>query len=177
MKGSIISKGKDTWKIVVSMGAGPDGKRRRHIETVRGRKSAAQKRINELLVQKEKGIITPSVRLTLGEHLRNWLAGYVRSSCSPRTIDSYESIAEGHIIPHLGHYQLKQLHPQAIQEYYTEAEIIPLSRRTVAKHPRLLSQALKYAVRQGYLGVNPCSLVDAPRWQPRRMRSLEEGRK
>ncbi|MFC1968706.1 hypothetical protein ACFLVX_04915 [Chloroflexota bacterium] len=118
MAGSIIPKGKDTWKIVVSMGTGPDGKRRRHIETIHGLKSTAQKRINELLVQKEKGMITPQMRLTLAELLRSWLDGYVRTSCSPRTIESYETIVERHLIPTLGHIQLKQLHQQAIQEYY-----------------------------------------------------------
>ena len=176
MTGSIIPKGKDTWKIVVSMGAGPDGKRCRHIETIHGRKSAAQKRINELLVLKEKGIITPQARITLTEHLKNWLAGYVKTSCSPRTIDSYESIARIHIIPALGHYQLRQLNHQAIQEYYSKAKEPPkkLNPRTIAKHHRLLSQALKYAVRQGYLGRNPCDLVDAPKWEPKRMRTLTE---
>jgi len=47
-----------------------------------------------------------------------------------------------------------------------------VSARTVAKHHRLLSQALKYAVRQGYLGRNPCDLVDAPSWKGRPMRTL-----
>lgn len=176
MTGSIIPKGKDTWKIVVSMGTGPDGKRRRHIETLHGRKSVAQKRINELLILKDRGIITPQARLTLAQHLRNWLSGYVATSCGPRTIDSYESIAERHIIPALGHYQLRQLNHQAIQEYYSEAQEPPkkLGPRTVAKHHRLLSQALKYAIRQGYVVRNPCDLVDPPKWQPRDMRALNK---
>ena len=42
----------------------------------------------------------------------------------------------------------------------------------MAKHHRLLSQALKYAVRQGYLGRNPCELVDAPAWKAKAMRTL-----
>ena len=65
MRGSIIPKGKDTWKIVVSMGTGADGERRRHTETIHGRKSAAQKRINELQVLKEKGFITPQVAASM----------------------------------------------------------------------------------------------------------------
>jgi len=171
MKGNITPKGKDTWKIVISMGVDGGGKRLRHIETIHGRKSAAQNRINELLVLKEKGIITPQVRLTLSGHLRQWLAGYVASSCSPRTIDSYESIAERHLIPALGHVQLRQLNHQAISAYYGRAKET-LTPRTVAKHHRLLSQALKYAVRQGILGRNPCDLVDAPKWQPKPMKTL-----
>ena len=105
---NITKKGKDTWRIAVSMGTGTDGKRIRHIETIHGLKSAAKARRDELLVLKEKGVITPQTRLTLAEHLRNWLSGYVKSQCGPRTIESYESIAERHINPKLGHYQLKQ---------------------------------------------------------------------
>ncbi|MBA7703397.1 Tyrosine recombinase XerC [subsurface metagenome] len=169
-----IKAGKNKWRVEVSMGNSGDGKRLRHIETITGRHPDAIRRRNELEVLRSKGVTTPAVRLTLGVHLKNWLEGYVKSRCSPRTIDSYESIAERHVIPNLGHYQLRQLSHQAIQEYYSKA-CETLSPRTVAKHHRLLSQALKYAVRQGYLVRNPCDLVDAPKWQPKPMRALTKG--
>lgn len=177
MAGTIINKGKDTWKIVVSMGAGPDGKRRRHIETVHGKKKIATDRIRELETMKAKGIITPQLRITLEEHINNWLDGYVKNQCSPRTVDSYESIARMHVIPALGHYQLRQLNYLAIEKYYDDKKKDkkkPLTPRTVAKHHRLLSQALKYACKRGYLAINPCDLVDAPKWQPKQMRTLTE---
>jgi integrase len=119
----------------------------------------------------EKGVYTPPGRLTLAEHLHNWLQGYVKSNCHVRTLDGYQSIIERHLIPALGQLQLKHLHPQTIQGYYGEA-CERLSPRTVAKHHRLLSQALKYAVRQGYLGRNPCELVDSPSWKGKAMRTL-----
>jgi integrase len=166
-----IKTGPNKWRVVVSMGKSADGKRLRHIETVTGKHSDAIRRRNEIEVLRDKGIITPQVRLTLAEHLRNWLAGYVATKCSSRTIDSYTSIVERHIIPNLGHFMLRQLNHQAIQEYYSKAKE-SLTPRTVAKHHRLLSQALKYAVRQGFLARNPCDLVDAPSWQPKEMRTL-----
>ena len=110
----------------------------------------------------------------IGEHLHNWLEGYVKTNCSQRTLDGYQSIIETHLIPALGHVQLKHLHPQAIQAYYGNAceKLLP---RTVAKHHRLLSQAMKYAVRQGYVGHNPCGLVDSPSWKGKAMRTLTPG--
>jgi integrase len=171
MRGSIRAKSKNSWQIQVYIGTGPDGKYRRHFETIHGRKSDAQKRLNEILISLEKGIYTPPGRLTVAEHLRNWLEGYVKTNCSQRTLDGYQSIIENHLIPALGHVQLKSLHPQAIQSYYGKA-VSSLSPRTVHKHHRLLSQALKYAVRQGYLGRNPCELVDAPSWKGKAMRTL-----
>jgi integrase len=171
MRGHIREKSKGSWQIQIYMGTGPDGKYRRHFETVHGLKSTAQKKLNELLVNFEKGIYVPAGRLTVAEHLRNWLEGYVKTNCSQRTLDGYESIMETHLIPALGHVQLKSLYPQVIQSYYGRT-CERLSPRTVHKHHRLLSQALKYAVRQGYLGRNPCELVDAPSWKGKTMRTL-----
>ncbi|MBA7583731.1 hypothetical protein ES708_25679 [subsurface metagenome] len=171
MKGSIRQRSKGSWQIILDTGTGPNGERHRVYETVRGRKSDAQRRLNELLVSLEKGVYAPPGHLTLAEHLNNWLAGYVKTNCSPRTLDGYESIVKNHVIPNLGHVQLKHLHQQAIQSYYGKA-VERLSPRTVAKHHRLLSQALKYAVRQGYLGRNPCDLVDPPAWKGKAMRTL-----
>ncbi len=174
MRGSIRQKSKGTWQIIVDTGMGPSGERRRHFETVRGLKADAQKKLTELLASLDKGVYTPPGKLTLAEHLNQWLNCYVKTNCSPRTYDSYQSIAERHLIPALGHVQLKQLHPQVIQAYYGRA-CEGLTPRTVAKHHRLLSQALKYAVRQGSLGRNPCELVDPPSWKGRMMRTLTAG--
>ncbi|MBT9143380.1 MAG: putative prophage phiRv2 integrase [Dehalococcoidia bacterium] len=169
-----IRKRNESWQITVYMGIGPDGKYRRHFETIHGLKSSAQKRLNELLVSFEKGIYTPPGRLTVAEHLRNWLEGYVKTNCSHRTLDGYRAIIETHLVPALGHIQLKHLHPQAIQAYYGQA-CEKLSTRTVHHQHRVLSQSLKFAVRQGYLGRNPAELVDAPSPRKKVMRTLTPG--
>lgn len=170
MRGYIRKKG-ESWQIQIYMGIGPDGKYRRHFETMHGRKSDAQKRLNELLVNLEKGVFTLSGRLTVAECLRAWLDGYVKTTCSPRTFDGYQSIVERHLIPALGHIQLKQLHHQVIQNYYAKACEV-LSPRTVHHQHRVLSQSLKSAVRQGYLARNPAELVDAPSPKGKAMRTL-----
>ncbi len=174
MRGHIRQKGKNSWQLQIYTGIGPDGKYQRHFETIHGRKSDAQKRLNELLVSLEKGIYTPPGGLTVGEHLHNWLEGYVKTNCSQRTLDGYQSIIETHLIPALGHVQLKHLHPQAIQAYYGKA-CEKLSARTVHHQHRVLSQSLRYAVRQGYLGRNPAELVDIPSPRKNTMRTLTPG--
>ena len=87
MRGSIRQKGRSSWQIQVYTGTGPAGKYQRYFETIHGRKSDAQKRLNELLVGLEKGIYTPPGHLAVAEHLRNWLDGYVKTNCSQRTSD------------------------------------------------------------------------------------------
>ena len=173
MRGSIRQRGKNSWQIQIYAGARPDGKPRRHFETIRGRKGDAQRRLTELLSSLDKGVYMPPGRLTVAAHLNNWLDGYVKTNCSQRTFDGYQSIIERHLIPVLGHIQLKHLNPQAIQAYYGKAHE-KLSNRTVHHHHRVLSQSLKYAVRQGYLGRNPAELVDPPSPKGKSMRTLTQ---
>lgn len=169
--GSITKAGRNSWAIQIYTGKGPDGRYRRYTETIRGLKRDARERLNQLLPSLTNGIYTPPGRLTVAEVLHNWLSGYVKTNCSQRTLDGYEAIMEHHLIPALGHIQLKQLQAQAIQAYYGRA-CEKLSARTVHHHHRALSQALKYAVRQGYLGRNPCELVDPPSPRKKTMRFL-----
>lgn len=171
MRGTLRQQTEGSWQVIVDVGAGPDGKRKKHYETVKGRKADAQKRLNELLVALDKGSYAPTGRITVAEHLWQWLDGYVKTNCSPRTLDGYAAIINNHLIPALGGIPLKQLQPARIQSYYGEA-CDKLSARTVHHHHRVLSQSLKYAVRQGYLGRNPCDLVDPPKLRKKLMRTL-----
>jgi len=175
MRGHIRQRGKNSWRIQIYTGTGSDGKPIRHLETVRGRKGDAQRRLTELLSSLDKGVYTPPGRLTVAENLNRWLEGYVLTNCSQRTFDGYQSIIDTHLIPDLGHIQLKRLNSQDIQSYYGKAMDKAgkdLSARTVHHHHRVLSQSLKYAVRQGYLGRNPAELVDSPSPKGRAMRTL-----
>ena len=135
MRGHIRKKGEHSWQITFDTGTGPDGERRRYFETVRGRKSDAQKRLNELLVNLEKGIYNPPGRLTVGEHLNNWLAGYVRVNCSIRTLDAVQSIAEHHLIPALGN----------TQSTFTPRQYKPITARLVSTY-----QPGRYTITIGY---------------------------
>ncbi len=171
MKGSIRSKGKSSWQIQIYLPKSSDGKYPRYFETIAGRKADAQRRLNELLVNLDKGTLTPSNRMSVADHLQNWLDGYVKTNCSQRTLDGYQSIVENHLFPAFGGMALKQLTPQIIQAYYGKA-CQKLSTRTVHHQHRVLSESLKYAVRQGYLNRNPCELCDPPSPQNKAMRTL-----
>ena len=173
MKGSIQQRGKDTWRVVIYTGKIINGKRERYTETVHShRKGDAQKRLTELLAGLEKGTCLPSGRMTVSELFDQWLDGYVKTNCSLRTYDGYKSIIDIHLSPALGHIKLKYLQAPDIQKYYAD-KCETLSARTVHHHHRVLSQALKFGVRQGYLGNNPCVLVDPPSPRKKVMRTLD----
>ncbi len=173
MRGSVQGRGKDTWRIVIYTGKIVNGKRERYTETIHShRKGDAQKRLTELLAGMEKGTCLPSGRMTVSELLNQWLEGYVKTNCSLRTYDGYESIINLHLKPALGHIKLKHLKAPDIQSYYSKA-CEKLAARTVHHQHRVLSEALKFGVRQGYLGNNPCGLVDPPSPRKQVMRTLD----
>ena len=171
MKGSIRKKGEEYYQIQIYTGKGPDGKQRRYFEPFRGPIKAAQVRLRELLTTLDKGIPLPSGKMTVGQHFDQWLNGYVKTNCSTRTIEGYQSIVDNHLGPTFGSLELKKLTPAVIQAYYGRT-VEKLTHRTVHHQHRVLSQSLKYAVRQGYLGRNPCDLVDPPRPVKKTMRTL-----
>lgn len=172
MRGSIRQRGKTSWQICINLPAAAEGgKRRRHFELVHGPKRNAQRRLTELLASVDQGSYITPQHLTLADHLQNWLSGYVATNCSIRTQDSYRSTVERHLVPRLGQIPLNRLQPESIQSYYAVA-LKTLSARSVHYHHRLLSQSLKYAVRQRVIVFNPCELVDPPRAVKAQMRTL-----
>lgn len=171
---------KDRWAIVVELPRDPQtGKRRQQWHSVRGDKGDAEVRLRELLTFMDKGVYIKTRRLTLGKFLYLWLDGYVRTNCSPRTLDSYQSIVNRHLIPNLGSLLLTQLHPQEIQQYYARALTEGrtdgkggLSAVTVLHIHRVLVEALNYAVRQGFIIRNVGELTDPPRGKSSKMKTL-----
>ena len=173
MKG-MRRQGKNSWQIQIYTGSGPDGKPQRRFMTVHGSKGDAEKKRNELLVSLAKGVPVPVNRRTVADQLHDWVNGAAKAKAGTRTIEGYQSIIDRHLVPALGHVQLKDLQPSMIERYYGEA-CTHLSTRTVHHHHRVLSKCLKHAVRQGYLGRNPCELVDAPSPSGNKMRYMNQG--
>ena len=129
------------------------------------------RRMRELEYGLDHGVSIPSGDITVETYLKDWLEGYVKVKCSQRTYDGYGSIIRRHLIPALGHLQLRRLQPEMVEAYYGRA-CERLSARTVQHHHRILSEALKHAVKKGHLGRNPCSLASAPSPRKRVMRTL-----
>lgn len=168
--GHLRQRTKGSWQITIYEGY-LNGKPVRYHETMKGPKEMAVKRLRELEYSLDHGVPTPTGDITAAQWLESWLEGYVKTNCSQRTQDGYESIIKNHLIPKLGHLQLRKLQPEMIEAYYGKATE-KLCARTVQHHHRLLSEALKHAERRGHIGRNPCSLVAAPSPRKRMMRTL-----
>jgi len=179
MRGHIRKRGKASWAIVIDLPRDQMGKRHQRWCTVRGTKRDAEAKLRELLNSADKGVHIKPQRLKLADYLRDWLNGYVKTNCSQRTLDSYETIINRHLTSNLGHVTLTQLEPSAIQQYYSQTLAAGrvdgkggLSPRTVLHIHRVLYESLNYAVRQGFLIRNVAELVDPPKAKKPLMKTL-----
>lgn len=127
----------------------------------------------------EKGSYVKPRRLTVGKWLENWVDSYVAVNCAPRTLDSYCSEINNHIIPSLGAIQLTELRRQHLQSHYAKTLSTGridgkggLSPRTVQYQHRILSESLSHAVKMGLLVRNVADAVKPPRPKRRQMTTL-----
>ncbi len=171
-RGSMVERSPRRWQITVELGRDPmTGRRRRRRATVHGSRRDAQRALNQLLAARDRGLdINPS-RVTLGEHLDRWLDEHARLRVKPSTLLRYRQLAN-RLKPFAGTVPLRDLRPERIQYAYAQLLEEGLSARTVLHHHRVLSQALKQAVRWGLLASNPADAVTPPRAAPRELRTL-----
>jgi len=174
MRGTIIKRG-DSYRIKVSLGKDPvNGKYVSHYETVRGNKKDAERRLNQLINDLEKGLYIRPSKNNLREYLGSWLSDYCKPNLSPRTHELYSYICEKHINPELGNFSLVKLKPQHLQHLYSEKLKSGLGNRTVQLIHVTLHKALKNAVKTGLIIRNAAEAVEAPKIQRKEMRVMNE---
>lgn len=168
MRGSIVKRGK-TYSYVLYLGHGPDGRKKQKWVGGFRTKKDAEVALAKCLDQVHTGTYSDAGRITVGEYLEQWLDG-IRPSLRPKTAFSYEDTLRGYVIPRVGSMRLVDLTATRLRALY--AELLAngsrrgtggLSARTVGYTHRIVSHALKDAMRAGLLGRNPAAIVRPPR--------------
>ena len=173
MRGHLRKRSKSSWAVVVDIGHDPStGKRRQKWITVKGTKRDAERRLAEIVRDLDAGTYVEPSRLTLTTYLDQWMRDYVATSVRPRTAQGYGSIVR-RLQRDLGGVMLANLKPLHVQRYYAELLDEGLSAQTVLHHHRLLSQALKQAVKWDMLPRNIMERVTPPPRRKPEFRSLD----
>ncbi|NQV22123.1 MAG: site-specific integrase [Rhodospirillales bacterium] len=181
MKGHIRKRGLKSWAIKVELPRDPvTGKRRTKWHTVRGTKRQAEIELTRLLHEINTGQYAEPSRMSVAQYLEHWLETYAQHNVSGKTFERYEQIVRSHLVPGLGSLKLAHLAPMHVQEYLANGLANGrvdgkggLSPQSVKHHYRVLSQALRQAVRWQVLARNPCASVDPPRVPRREMAILD----
>lgn len=83
------------------------------------------------------------------EWLKEWLVLYVKPTTKERTYKKYFKLAETHIIPPLGGYDLRELSPTVLQKFTVRLSDDGFSANTVNGIISVLKSSLKRAVALG----------------------------
>jgi integrase len=160
-EGSIYQRADGRWVAVIDLGY-VGGKRKRQTFYRKTRKEAAAK-LNEELANLRKGGIVASSDTTVESFLRMWLEQSVQGHKAPRTVESYTSTIEQHIIPHIGRHRIGKLDQSHVQTMLNVKKASGLSARTVAYIRVILRAALNDAIQRGIIVRNVAAFSKAPR--------------
>jgi integrase len=166
MKGTITRRGKSSWRIKFDVGNDAAGNRKIRYQTVRGRRSAAERELARLVHSFNEGTSVEPSKLTVAEYVRGWLDV---ADVAPKTLERYCQLAEQQVLPHLGGTLLQKLRPVQIQEWHRTLltkggkDGKPLSARTVGHAHRILHHALARACSVEIVARNVAAVVKPPK--------------
>jgi integrase len=155
------------WYFVVDVTAG-DGRRqvlRRGFAT----KKAAAEAERAFLHERDRGVPFVELdRITLGAFLVDvWLPSL---DLRPTTMSSYRRIVTNHLVPRLGSVRLQRLDVTAVDRMLVGIVNDGLSPKTARNVAGVLSVALGYAEKRGFVARNATSGAQLPRLKPAPMR-------
>ena len=145
--GQLIERSPGHWQIKVFQGRDRTGKRRYLSKTVVGSRRDADRKLRDLLGEKDKGRLVQPPRRPLREYLEEWLEVGVAPRLSGKTLLFYRSQVSCYIDPHLGDARLDRLSTLEIQRWVKTLVEKRLSARTVRAAYGTLHTALRQAVR------------------------------
>lgn len=178
-RGYIRHRSKGSWQVQVFLGKNLEtGKWSYHTETVRGSRDDAERKLTELLRQVDLGSFVRPLGLTVREYFEQWYLDHVRVHVGNRTCEGYRGNLDRYILPKLGEVLLDKLTSRHVQAM--ESSLLReggkkgqgLSSTTVLQVHRIVSCALKDAVRLGLLSRNVAELVKSPRVKRYEARAL-----
>ena len=169
MKGHIRKRGKNSWAIKLELPPDSAGNRRSKWHSIKGTKRDAERERIRLLHELNTGAYVEPKKQTVTNVLDSWLR-HVKPRVRAKTFERYGEIVEHHLKPTLDHHKIEQLQPVHISEAWAKARASGrrdgsggLAERTVLHHHRVLSAALRRAVRLQLIYRNPAEAADTPR--------------
>ena len=167
MKGFMRRRG-DAWELRVYVGTDPvTGKQRYASRTVRGGKREAQRALNEMVSDAERGLVVRT-NATTGELIEAWFE-HAAGDFSPKTVKETRGFIDRNLLPAVGGVPLSKLKPSDLDRFYrrllTSGAVGAggLAPATVRRIHGILRRALAQGVKWGWLGVNPAATTTPPR--------------
>lgn len=160
--GGLYQDTRGYWTAAVSLPPGADGKRRRKV--IRRRlKADALAELRELRKGIDQSGDMPTASPTVAQWLRAWIERRAEDDLKPTTAKMYRGVITRYIVPTIGQVRLERLTTddvRKVKDYIVKTK--KLSSTTALNAHRVLAKALTDAVREGKVGRNVATLIDAP---------------
>lgn len=168
-EGSIYEEG-DGYTGALSLGFGPDGKRKR-LKRKGRTKAEVKNKLREAVEELDRGVKTDR-KYFVRDAVEDWLTAFARSGKSPKTQEVYRSLADHQLIPFIGRTRLKELTADDVEKWLNgRAEHLTSSSLSIVHS--ILKRSIRRAERHDRIGRNVAELVDTPDGKPaRKSRSL-----
>jgi integrase len=176
-----ISDGK--YRLWVSNGRGPDGKRLRYSRVV---KAKDDKEAKKLLVKFEKEVLKDELpvpkRITFRQLWEIYMRDHVSLACAPKTYAWYEQLSK-RVFPALGHYRVSAIQPAQISNFYAllkdENATIGgfkggLAPSSIKHYERALRAVFNFGITYKIIKENPANSVKAPKVEHREQLAYDE---
>lgn len=153
------------WVGLVSLGYGPNGKRR--VKWISGKtKTQAKAKLREVQRAHDSGLVMGPHAYTVSEAVESWLElGLAGRGAS--TVANRRSLARTHVLPELGARPLGELTAEEVERWLTNRSK-RLSRATVAQLLSILRQSIRRAQARDLVSRNVALLCDVPKGRPGR---------
>ena len=169
MKGHIRERSPGHWAIVIDEPS-ESGKRSQRWHSFKGTKREAQAKLHELIASISKGDYVEPSKLTVAEYVRSRIAQWAAAGeISPKTTERYTELLDNQIAPHLGVKPIQKLKPVDVERWHTSLKTGGrkdgkggVSNRTIGHAHRVLSKALRDAVRHNVAVKNVAAEEGAP---------------
>lgn len=172
MRGHVRKRGKK-WAIVVDIGYDENGKRKQKWFSGYNTKKEAEKDLANIINKVENGQLSDTKNMCVKEYLEHWLEEYAKNNVSHTTFEKYQySVKKA--IPYIGHLKLTNLKPLHIQKLFNDLSKTGLSSSSCAAYYRALNTALNMAVKWQIISNNPCSSINSPKENNKKMNVLTQ---
>lgn len=158
----VLPKGQHTWRIILSLGRGANGKWKQKWVTFCGTREQAERKLREVLGEVDNGKFVEPSKLTLGAWLAHWFEMAIRPPrLAPNTCRAYDNVVRNYLKPALGHLSLQSMTQLHVERYYAElTDVKKLAPNSLVAHAAVLSSALKAAVKARKLRENVAQLAE-----------------
>lgn len=163
-EGSVFPEANGKYRATISLGSDANGKRIRR-SRIANSKLDALAFIREMQDEHAAASLSPRKEQTLSEWLSSWLRDVVEPNKSENTTASYRLPIETHIVPKLGHVNIRKLTPQMANAFFSGLQREEIGDRTRENAYVVLRLALDKAVQWGLMADNPVRKVEKPKYE------------